>query len=251
MYATVGVTGKPVVSKRDARARKARRRAVWGWTASLLLHGGIAALGLGALGGQALIAGARGAGDKGDMVVMLVRPSALAAAAASEAQAGGLQPLFAKFDTGAAPVERDLKPGPDMGQLLQRLATQAAADPDRRLRDALRADAELDSLAAGAKGATDPNAPAGGGSDLWGVVAPCWKGLAQDSAAPVVLEVTLDARGVVSTPPQIVRSAGVAVNERQLRAEALALTALSSCMARAEPRFGGHIYRLNFLPPRR
>jgi hypothetical protein len=206
---------------------------------------------LSALGGRAAPASGQGAGDAGDMTVTLVSSASAGLPSASQT-AGGLRPLLAKYDTGAPPVAPADASNSDLSKLLDRLSRAPSPATDPRLRDAGAAEAALDSRAAGPAGADhDPEAAAHGGGGLWGVIEPCWKSLAQRSAAPVTLEVSLDLSGAVSTPPQIIRPPGAPIDERQLQAEARALTALSNCMTQREPQFSGRVYRLSFRPPRR
>lgn len=82
---------------------------------------------------------------------------------------------------------------------------------------------------------------AGSGS-LWGLLEPCWKKLPGRSQVPVTLEVILDSRGMISTPPKIIRPSNAPADEARLVAEARALAALGACLpyhgpevARGEP----------------
>lgn len=72
-------------------------------------------------------------------------------------------------------------------------------------------------------------ASAGAGS-LWGFLEPCWRRLPGRSSVPVTLEVALDSRGLISTPPKILRPSNAPPTEDRLVAEARALAALSECL---------------------
>lgn len=217
-------------------------------TLSALAHVIIGILAFGALRGDPQVSEGRQGGDLGDMTVTLVSAPSQTPHP-SDPASGALTPLFARFDTGATPVSAPVKSEGDLDMLLRRVRTAAPPTIDHSDVPREPSSANSDSLAAGER-AEKPGA-SGGGGGLWGTVEPCWKTLAQRSTIPVTLDVTLDATGAVSTPPQIIRSPGTIVNERQLQAEARALTALSACMSHGEPRFGGRVYRLQFRPVKR
>lgn len=65
---------------------------------------------------------------------------------------------------------------------------------------------------------------------LWGQIKPCWDQLPPVSTVPVTLQIDLDARGMIATPPKIVRTGGGAPDERQLISEARALAAITACV---------------------
>jgi hypothetical protein len=250
--ASVAMDLEPASSQADpTRRRVSRRRSAAGWTASVLLHAGLASLALGAMGLGAAPAGAPSGGDTGDMTVMLVSPKALDLPP-MQPVSGRLEPLFANLDTGAPPIERASQPSGDLDRLFQRLQNDDPARTDRAPEDRLLREAASVTASQGRDGddaGTDDQGKSGG--DLWGLIGPCWKSLAQRSAAPVTLEVVVNMKGGVTTPPQIIRGPKTVVDERQLRSEARALSALSTCMGQGDPKFGGRTYRLNFLPPRK
>ncbi len=202
------------------------------------------------MGGAPVAAAGRNAEDRGDMTVTLVSPASVAVPQ-SVATSEGLQPLFARFDTGAPPVTRNPEPTGDLDKLFRRLDSAAPRPTQAKQEPAETVTAETDTRPPGPEARTEGAEAAIGGGGLWGVVAPCWKSLASRSTVAVTLEIALDVRGDVSTPPQIVRPPGAVVNEQRLQAEARALAALSTCMARHQPRFGGQVYRLQFRPTRR
>lgn len=84
--------------------------------------------------------------------------------------------------------------------------------------------------AAGPRSASPTKGKGAGGGGLFGFVEPCWKKLPGRSTVPVQLEVTLDHRGLISTPPRIVRPQGGPPSEARLIAEARAIAALSACL---------------------
>lgn len=84
---------------------------------------------------------------------------------------------------------------------------------------------------AGARSRTDSPAKGSSGSgDLWGFLEPCWRKLPGRSTVPVTLEIALNASGLISTPPKIVRPSNAPPTEARLIAEARALAALGSCL---------------------
>jgi len=78
-----------------------------------------------------------------------------------------------------------------------------------------------------------------GSGSLWGLLEPCWRKLPGRSTVPVTLEVALDARGMISTPPKILRPPGGPPNEARLVAEARALAALGGCLPYHGPEGAG------------
>jgi hypothetical protein len=184
------------------------------------------------------------AGGAAEMTVQLVRARDVLTAEVLQ-KSGDLQPLFAKYDNGLAPVSTTSDPKSDLNKLFQRVA---AAEPSPRRGVPEEADGSGDERlpqADAGDGQTGKPVATGGGG-LWGVVAPCWESMAHKAAVPVTLDITLDARGRVTSPPTIIRPQGANLTEGRLRAESLALAALSACLARGDPRFGGRVYRLRF-----
>jgi hypothetical protein len=186
------------------------------------------------------------------MTVSLVRANTFRPPA-EPPEGGGLRPLFAKFDTGERPVVAGKAAGADMAQLFTRVAAAQPAAPSRKIPtsfpysidEQFPSEAERGAQSDGLAGASE-----GRGGDLWGVVEPCWDAMRHKSAESVVLELSVNAAGYVSTPPHILRPSDAAPDERRLRAEAEALSALSSCMRQGDPRFGGRSFRLRFVPSR-
>jgi hypothetical protein len=83
--------------------------------------------------------------------------------------------------------------------------------------------------------ADNPTKASSGAGSLWGFLEPCWKKLPGRSVVPVTLEIALDARGMISTPPRIVRPSNAAPTEARLIAEARALAALGGCLPYSGP----------------
>jgi hypothetical protein len=85
--------------------------------------------------------------------------------------------------------------------------------------------------------------------DLWGQIEPCWGRLPEVSAVPVTLDVAINAKGLVATPPKIIRPDTSAPDEHRLIAEARALAAISACVPYASGMGGGmRVFRVNFAP---
>ena len=63
---------------------------------------------------------------------------------------------------------------------------------------------------------------------------------------PVVIEVAVNGRGGLSSPPKVLRSTTALLNEPRLRSEANALAALAACMPRGDVRLAGSTFRLEF-----
>jgi len=67
--------------------------------------------------------------------------------------------------------------------------------------------------------------------DLWSAIAPCWQSLADKDTLGATLKVSFSSSGVLSAPPEIERDPSMPINERTLRSEAKAISALSACGA--------------------
>ena len=66
-------------------------------------------------------------------------------------------------------------------------------------------------------------------NDLWKAIAPCWNRIADKNSLDVTLEVSFSPMGNLSKPPIIHRTAGVMLDDRVLRSESQAITALAQC----------------------
>lgn len=66
-------------------------------------------------------------------------------------------------------------------------------------------------------------------NDLWKAIEPCWRRVADKNTVSVTLSVSFSPLGNLSKPPQIVREAGASLNDKRLRSESLAITALAQC----------------------
>lgn len=239
------------------RARRRGRRDLLAWSLSLALHGLAALVLAGSASGDLMAASGAGL-DQGDMTVSLVRASDLPAATAGGERSGDLRPLLAKYANDQAPVAVDpTRSSSDLDDLFRRVADrQPRADPnaeppgpDPRMEPPAPA-APTASRAAGEDGVRPDKGAARSGAPgaLWGAIEPCWRELPGRSAVPVILEVSLDLGGAMTTPPRILRHRGSVVDERRLQAEARALSALAACLPRRDLRLGGQIYRLEFRP---
>jgi hypothetical protein len=66
-------------------------------------------------------------------------------------------------------------------------------------------------------------------NDLWKAIEPCWRRVADKNTVSVTLSVSFSPLGNLSKPPQIVRETGASLNDKRLRSESLAITALAQC----------------------
>jgi hypothetical protein len=168
-------------------------------------------------------------------------------------------PLIAENGSDAPPIMLPPKTeGSHLAALMQRLQADAMR-PWAQPADTPRRSAERIATAAapladpGEAGTASPGAtsgPPGSTGALWGKVEPCWRNLAARAAVPVTLEIAVDRTGGVSTPPKVIRGPDATIDERRLRSEALAVTALAGCMPRGDLRFSGRVFRLDFAPQR-
>jgi hypothetical protein len=244
------------ISSSIPRVRLSRRQKNGlAWIASGLLHAGLLLAFLSSASGQ-LVAADNGGDLQGAMTVSVVPASALREAASPDA-AGGLQPLLARYSDQPPIVFDPVRPSNDMTRLLQRYEGSATSAPTAgsavRTSEAAEAEADQPALTrpAGQDGRGQPGAAtAGSTGSLWGAVEPCWRDVAAGSTVPVVLDVAIDRRGQLSTPPQIIRHTTDTLDEQRLTAEARALSALAACLPRGDLRFSGKRYRLEFLPRR-
>lgn len=241
----------------DGRAKRERRRRAAIFGASGLGHAALLILVFASASGNVVSSGAMGGGPTGPIfAVTLVRPASEATAEA-DFQAS---PLIARLQVTQA--DDALHVAPKQGgdgrfrALAERLTipTEASAGeqqalqsreagaviPSRARADPAARGRERDAADASGEGAS---ASTGG---LWGAIAPCWRDLGSSSRVPVVLEVALDGRGQLRSPPRILRADDAKLNDPRLQAEERALAALAACMPRNDVRLGGRTYRLEF-----
>lgn len=250
-----------------ARPNARRRRAMWALAGSLLFHAGILVAMFGPASGD-IVSGAAGGGFQGPvMEVSLVGPPATSAAAAEvEAQSAALQPLFAKFRVGTAEEAVHFAPGEqpsEFASLAKRLQSREPPTPKTTPVDrfgkmaearAPREVAEESSALTSQGRAADLPRPgpaatgSGAAGGLWGQIEPCWRDIAGATRGAIVLEVSLDQQGRLSAPPRILRRPEADSDQQRLRAEAMALAALSACLPRNDLRFAGKVHRLEFRP---
>jgi hypothetical protein len=83
------------------------------------------------------------------------------------------------------------------------------------------------------------------GGTFPGQVERCWRKLPGHAAVPVVLEVTLNNRGLIAAPPRIIRPSGAQLDERRLISEERAIRALASCVP-YRGASGDQTFRLSF-----
>jgi len=66
-------------------------------------------------------------------------------------------------------------------------------------------------------------------NDLWKAIEPCWNRIADKNTVGVTLEVSFSAMGNLSKPPVIQRDPSTHIDDRVLRSESQAITALAQC----------------------
>lgn len=223
------------------RNRKGRRRAL-GVAGSVLFHALVFVLGFSSLRGMAVTGG--GGTPDGEVNAIPISLAGIRGPGQSQdaQSAEAMNALFLKIraaQTGiAAQDEQKAQPKSDLDKLFDVVRDHAAekgggqSDVDQGGKGA-----KANAAAADAKDKRGPeNVPdrAGSGSaassgSLWGQIKPCWDQLPPVSTVPVTLEINLDARGLIATPPKIVRSGG-APDERRLISEARALAAITACV---------------------
>jgi hypothetical protein len=66
-------------------------------------------------------------------------------------------------------------------------------------------------------------------NDLWKAIEPCWRRVADKSTQSVTLQVSFSPLGNLAKPPTILRAPGTHIDDRLLRSENQAITALAQC----------------------
>ncbi|KRA57816.1 hypothetical protein ASD79_16005 [Caulobacter sp. Root655] len=238
-----------VVAFDDSRAgRRNRRLAAFG--GAVALHIALLCAFLGSPPGGVLAAGGQAGAEAVEPYIVLSlsglrRPEATDTSTTQASQdAAILAAMMARMRQAQPEVviaSATTPQKPSLGALFDavrrdRAARDAAAsgksdrDDGGRGADARAPDAKpLDKAGPRSSANSDVKASAGSGS-LWGFLEPCWRKLPGRSTVPVTLEVVLDARGMIATPPKIVRPSGAAPDEARLVAEARALAALGGCL---------------------
>lgn len=84
------------------------------------------------------------------------------------------------------------------------------------------------------------------GGALWGAIEPCWRNLGAGGRVPVVLEIALNGRGDLRSPPKIVRDPAAVLNEPRLQSEATALAAVAACAPKGDLRLSNRTFRVEF-----
>lgn len=219
-----------------------------------------------------LVSGGQPAGPEGPVfeVVLTPPPMPKSPSLSVHAEAGSLRPLIAKYQTDPtiAPVALPPLEKTKVASLTDLLAAKLAKpitvtqapmkhphmfDPGPIESDTpgkIETASTTTRASGGSRAATSgPPAPNGGAPSsgaLWGRVEPCWRSLGLRTRATVILDVFIDNRGGMSVPPRIVRDTKTEVSERQLRAEAAALSALAACLPKGDLAFRGQTQRLEF-----
>jgi hypothetical protein len=224
--------------QRSQRFRRGRALAV-----SLALHGVLLFLYFGAAAG-AMVSGGAGE-DRGDDVTISLASLAGGRGPASDPQAQQLALLYRKVLAAQAEVsavDRPQTPSQNLQSLLDDIdraaGSQGSADssaqsqgqsPDGRAPTSNAANHQRVGDHASAAAAEGPGVAASSGG-IWGQIEPCWRGLPDVSRVPVTLQITLDDKGRVSKPPQIIRPPAAMPDEKRLISEARALTAIAGCV---------------------
>ncbi|MFT4252063.1 MAG: hypothetical protein QM608_06235 [Caulobacter sp.] len=100
---------------------------------------------------------------------------------------------------------------------------------------------------AGPRSSAAINGKGAGAGGLFGFVEPCWQKLPGRSIVAVKLEVTLDSRGLIASPPKILRPDNAPPSNARLIAEARAIAALSGCLPyTGAGGFAGHPQAVDF-----
>lgn len=66
-------------------------------------------------------------------------------------------------------------------------------------------------------------------NDLWKAIEPCWRRLADKNTESVTLQISFSPLGNLAKPPTILRAPGAHLDDRLLRSENQAITALAQC----------------------
>jgi len=66
-------------------------------------------------------------------------------------------------------------------------------------------------------------------NDLWKAIEPCWRRTADKSTESVTLQISFSPLGNLAKPPTILRAAGTHIDDRLLRSENQAISALAQC----------------------
>jgi hypothetical protein len=231
---------------------------------STLFHLGLLALMASSASGGLISAAAGGGGPQGPvMQVSLVGPVSAPAGEAAPEAGGQVAPLFAKYRPAADGVVAPISPtrtSRDFARLVDRFQRPDVPQPQQPRPDNLpdapqarapdRPSSTPSPVAAAARAADHPTPGETTGQastgDLWGRIEPCWRNLATPGERPVTLEVSLNAAGTISRPPQVIRAPDAKLDEPRLRSEARALQALTGCLPRGDLRFARQVFRLEF-----
>lgn len=230
-----------------------RRRRMLAIGSSALAHIAVGIFLFGSASGELVSSGANGGGPEGPVfAVELVSASDLSSS--PSATASQFQPLFAKYDMAAidaVPVQSGQ--ASDFSRLAAKLTRlghdgsdehqpTSAGAPHPAPRPLRVHDGRANSTFHG--GGT---AKSGSTGELWGRIEPCWRRIRGVKNIPVSLEIKLDLRGRLETPPRILRARTDVVDEARLKAEAAAVEALAACLPRNGTRFSGQVHKLEFV----
>ncbi|MDR3509241.1 MAG: hypothetical protein P4L64_15210 [Caulobacteraceae bacterium] len=264
---------RPLEGGTHATKRRLRRRRelIGAWITSILFHVGLFILCFATLKGAAVSGGAgMEAGVPDAIVVSLAGLRGGARASAPPSQAA-LNAIFQHIRDEQSPIQASpdkTSPRTSLDKLFDVIDQQRSAH-DRSQANAAHGQGTSDldrggtgsakdgspstdrdklGKAGAAKSATGPGSASSTGNDLWGQIAPCWGRLPQVSTVPVTLEITLNAKGLIATPPKIVRPGSGAPDERRLISEARALAAVTACVPYHGDALAGNagVFRVDF-----
>jgi len=221
---------------------RARQRRLGSALASAALHLVLLAAIFAPLGAAGESAETAEPDASGAMEVTLVSPPPTSAPEAATTDANSA--LLARLTH--APDGIAVAPKPDRSSALeglaQRLSRNAARAEVPQSRES-RAGADPNALSEITQEAAQSRR-ASNATDLAGSFEPCWDKFGGSALAPVVIEIALDGRGRLAKPPMIVRAKGAALDERRLRSEAAAISAIAGCAPQSDLRFANATYRV-------
>ena len=178
----------------------------------------------------------------GTMEVTLVSPPSTSAPKATTADASSA--LLARITH--APNGIAVAPKPDRSNALVSLARRLSQDQARaevpQPRES-RTGSNPTALSEITEEAAQRGRPSNA-TDLAGSFEPCWEKLGGSALTRVVIEIALDAQGRLAKPPTIVRTKGASLDERHLRSEAAAISAIAGCAPKSDLRFANATYRI-------
>ncbi len=254
-----------------ARSQRRKQRQAAAWIASILFHVLLFVLCFSSLRGAAVSGGV--GTDTGVPQAYWVSLAGLhgGVASSSASSQAELNTIFQRIRDQQSQIQSDPQtpaPKASLDKLFDAIDQQRSAR-DRTQIDAGqgRGDSQLDRGGSGsaidgtqakqpekqgqtgaAQNVRGPGSAASTGDGLWGQIAPCWGRLPQVATVPVTLEITLNTKGQIATPPKIIRPGKTTPSDERLISEARALAAVSACMPYHVDGVGpkGWVFRVDF-----